>query len=85
MDEAGARALAAGARRLFVKVAAGIVHVDRALTEDEVRSYLVHGDGLLRVPVLVRGELLVRGYTEEFYRAALDAPVATGDKGEMIG
>jgi arsenate reductase-like glutaredoxin family protein len=85
VDEAGARALAAGARRLFVKVAAGIVRLDRALTEDEVQRYLVHGDGLLRVPVLVRGELLVRGYTEELYRAALDAPDAIAAKDEMIG
>jgi len=81
VDLAGARALAAGARRLFVKVGAGIVRVDRALTEDEVRRYLVHGDGLLRVPVLIRGELLVRGYTEELYRKALDA----AGKDEMIG
>ena len=79
----GALALADSARRLFVKVGSAIVHVDRArapLTEDEVLSYLVHGDGLLRVPVLIRGDLLVRGYTEELYREALDAqdPTAAG-------
>jgi hypothetical protein len=31
----------------------------------------VHADGFLRVPVLVLGDVLVRGYTEELYREAL--------------
>jgi hypothetical protein len=39
---------------------------DAALTQ-----YLVHDDGFLRVPVLVLGDLLVRGYTDELYREAL--------------
>lgn len=34
-------------------------------------KYLVHEDDFLRVPVLVLGDLLVRGYTEELYREAL--------------
>jgi len=36
-----------------------------------VARYLVHDDGFLKVPVLVVGDLLVRGYTEELYREAL--------------
>ena len=35
-------------------------------------AYLVHDDGLMRVPVLVWDDLLIRGYTEELYREALD-------------
>lgn len=34
-------------------------------------AYLVHEDGLLRVPVLVLDDLVVRGYTEALYREAL--------------
>jgi len=36
-----------------------------------VTRYLVHEDGFLRVPVLLVGDLLVRGYTEELYLEAL--------------
>lgn len=48
--------------------------VTRPITEAEIHSYLVHEDGFLRVPVLVLGGLLVRGYTEELYREALAEP-----------
>ena len=34
-------------------------------------DWLLHEDGLLRVPVLVWGDLLVRGYTDELYERAL--------------
>ena len=75
MDRAGALALARGARRLFIKVGPDIVRFDHAknpLAEDQALAYLVHDDGLMRVPVLVWDNLLVRGYTEELYREALD-------------
>ena len=75
MDRAGALALARGARRLFIKVGPDIVRFDHAhnpLAEDKALAYLVHDDGLMRVPVLVWDDLLVRGYTEELYREALD-------------
>jgi arsenate reductase-like glutaredoxin family protein len=52
-----------------------IVRFDRArnpLTDAEGLGFLVHDDGLLRVPVLIRDDLLVRGYTEELYHEALD-------------
>ncbi|MBI2206074.1 MAG: hypothetical protein HYU41_19725 [Candidatus Rokubacteria bacterium] len=38
--------------------------------EDEVLPHLVHEDGLLRVPVLIVDDLVVRGYTEALYREA---------------
>ena len=41
------------------------------MTDAEVLAYLLHPDGFLRVPVLLRGDLLVRGYTEDLYREAL--------------
>jgi hypothetical protein len=34
--------------------------------------HLVHEDGLLRVPVLVLGDLVVRGFSDALYREALD-------------
>ena len=42
-----------------------------APTDTDVLKYLVHEDGFLRVPVLVLGDLLVRGFTEDLYREAL--------------
>ena len=44
-----------------------------ALTDEQAREWLVHDDGFMRVPVLIWGDLLVRGYTEELYREALGA------------
>jgi arsenate reductase-like glutaredoxin family protein len=58
-----------------VKAGQSTLHFDAGvgqLTDDELARYLVHDDGLLRVPVLIAGDLLVRGYTEELYREALD-------------
>jgi arsenate reductase-like glutaredoxin family protein len=85
VDGAGALELVRAARRLLIKVGSDVVRLDRhrePLTEDQSRSYLVHDDGLMRVPVLVRDDLLVRGYTEELYREALDGhDSAKGDTG----
>jgi arsenate reductase-like glutaredoxin family protein len=81
VDGAGALALARGARRLLIKVGQETLRFDAArtpLTEGQALAYLVHDDGLMRVPVLVRDDLLVRGYTEELYREALDAPQGEG-------
>ncbi len=77
MDRAGALALARGARRFFIKAGQEVLHFDASanpLTEALAATYLVHDDGLMRVPVLVWDDLLIRGYTEELYREALDAP-----------
>ena len=64
-------ALARGARRLIVKAGDTIVRLDGPLTDADVARYLVHDDGFLRVPVLVIGDVLVRGYTDALYREAL--------------
>jgi len=76
IDRAGTLALARTARRLLVKSGEQIVRLDaeRApITEADAERYLLHPDGFLRVPVLVMGGLLVRGYTEDLYREALGA------------
>jgi len=70
VDRAGTLALARGSRRLLAKLGTEIVRLTPP-TEDELIKYLVHEDGFLRVPVLVLGDLLVRGFTEDLYREAL--------------
>ncbi len=80
VDRAGALALARGARRFLVKAGGGFVERDAArepVDEAQALDWLVHEDGLLRVPVLVWGDLLVRGYTDELYARALAAPPAS--------
>ena len=62
--------LARQARELYVKHGQEVLHFEAGtspITDAEVLTYLVHEDGGLRVPVLVWGGLLVRGYTEELY------------------
>ena len=71
MDRAATLALARSARRLFVKAGDSLVRLDAPFIEADVARYLVHEDGFLKVPVLLVGDLLVRGYTEELYREAL--------------
>ncbi|HEU5321546.1 MAG TPA: ArsC/Spx/MgsR family protein [Methylomirabilota bacterium] len=79
VDRAGALALARGARRLLVKTGDGFVERDAAaepVDEAQALRWLLHEDGLLRVPVLVLGDTLVRGYTDELYERALASPPA---------
>jgi len=71
VDRVAALALARGARRMVVKVGDTLVRLGAPFTEADVARYLVHDDGFLKVPVLLVGDLLVRGYTEELYREAL--------------
>lgn len=74
MDRAATLALARRARRLVVKAGQETLRFDAGqnpITDAEILAYLVHEDGFLRVPVLVLGDLLVRGYTEEIYREVL--------------
>lgn len=81
MDRPTTLALARQARRFIVKAGAATLRFDRAtnpITEAEVDSYLVHEDGFLRVPVLIVGDLLVRGYTEEIYIEALGPAAESG-------
>ena len=66
--------LAARARRLVVKVGPDTLRFDAArnpISREQAEAYLVHEDGFLRVPVLVLGDLVVRGYTEEIYGETL--------------
>lgn len=81
MDRRATLALTRKARRFFVKAGEDTLRFDQAtnpITEEQVQSYLVHEDGFLRVPVLLMGDLLVRGYTEEIYREALEPPAERG-------
>ncbi|MBW8005495.1 MAG: hypothetical protein FVQ06_06895 [candidate division NC10 bacterium] len=41
------------------------------ITDEEILQYLIHQDGRLRVPVLSRGPILIRGFTEALYRQIL--------------
>ncbi|MFQ5899147.1 MAG: hypothetical protein ACE5JN_13010 [Candidatus Methylomirabilia bacterium] len=77
MDLAATIALTRRARRLLIKVGQETLRVDTQqtpLTGAEIRAHLIHADGFLRVPVLVLGDVLVRGYTEELYGEALEGP-----------
>ena len=74
MTRDGTLDLARAARRFLVKTGSGIVRLDRAVapvSDAETLRLLLHEDELLRVPVLVRGDLLVRGFTDDLYREAL--------------
>jgi arsenate reductase-like glutaredoxin family protein len=84
VDREGALRLARGARRILVKSGDGFVQHDAArepLSEAQALSWLLHEDGLLRVPVLVWGDMLVRGYTDELYERALAKPPAEEEAG----
>jgi len=83
VDRKATLALARRARRLFVKVGQEILRFDarqNPITEAEIEKHLVHEDGFLRVPVLVVGDLVVRGYTEALYREALEGPSPKGER-----
>ncbi len=41
------------------------------MSEAQALEWLLHDDGLLRVPLLVWGDMLVRGYTDKLYEQAL--------------
>lgn len=61
-------------RRLWVKVGSAIQRWDRdhtEITDEEILRYLIHKDGRLRVPVLSRGPILIRGFTATLYRQIL--------------
>ncbi len=74
MDRAATLALARSVHRLLAKTGQDIVRVDAGrtpLSVADAERYLLHEDGFLRVPVLVLGDLVVRGYTDDLYREAL--------------
>jgi arsenate reductase-like glutaredoxin family protein len=56
---------------MLVKSGDAIARLEAPFTDADIAKYLVHEDGFLRVPVLVLGDVLVRGYTDALYREAL--------------
>ncbi len=81
VDKNAALELARGARHFFIKAGAGFLRhdADRApVSEAQALEWLLHEDGLLRVPVLVWGDMLVRGYTDLLYEQALSDRRAPG-------
>ena len=81
MDREATLALARDARRVLIKVGQDILRFEveaNPLTEAQIRAYLVHDDGFLRVPVLVLGNLLVRGFTDELYHEVLEGTFEEG-------
>jgi arsenate reductase-like glutaredoxin family protein len=87
VDRDATLALARHARRLLLKTATDVIRVDADHTsfdDPRVARALVHEDGLMRVPILVVGDVLVRGYTEELYAEVLAAFGVRGGKGFPI-
>ena len=85
VDRDAALRLARGARRFLIKAGAGFVQRDadrEPVSEAQALEWLLHEDGLLRVPVLVWGDMLVRGYTDELYEQALSG--AGGDTAMIL-
>jgi glutaredoxin len=76
MDREATVAVARRARRLLIKSGGGVVRIDvegDPLDDARAERYLVHADGFMRVPVLVVGDLIVRGFTDALYAEALGA------------
>jgi glutaredoxin len=74
LDRDATLAIARRARRLLIKAGADVVRLDAEHEWPEsAERHLVHEDGFMRVPVLILGDLLVRGYTEALYAEALGA------------
>lgn len=44
--------------------------LEAALSDDEIAGALLHSDGFVNVPILIVGDLLVRGFTDDLYREA---------------
>jgi arsenate reductase-like glutaredoxin family protein len=84
IDRDGALGLARGARRFLVKTGTGFVQHDAArepVSEAQALEWLLHEDGFLRVPVLVWGDMLVRGFSDELYERALaELPTPEGER-----
>lgn len=76
VDRAASLEVARGARRFLIKTGSDILRLAGPLGDGDVARHLVHEDGFLRVPVLVLGDVVVRGYTEALYREALGGGAA---------
>jgi arsenate reductase-like glutaredoxin family protein len=76
MDREATVDVARRARHLLIKSGGDVVRVDvegGPLDDARAARYLVHEDGFMRVPVLVVGDLIVRGFTDALYTEALGA------------
>jgi hypothetical protein len=71
IDRVATLQIARRGRRFLIKSGDGIVRRQAPLDAADVATYLLHEDGFLRVPVLIVGDLVVRGYTEALYEEAL--------------
>src|SRR5262249_38039170 len=84
VDRNGALQLAREARRFLVKDGDGFVQHDASREPVREAQALVcfrHGEGRPRVPVLVGGDMLVRGYRDELYERALaELPATEGGR-----
>lgn len=64
-------------RHVYAKAGEEVVEWDQArkpVSDEEITRLFVHQDGRIRVPVLCRDALLIRGYTPELYTRLLAAP-----------
>ena len=64
------------ARRFFIKGRGGHLVLERGtatFTDEDLQRHFIHEDGLMRVPVLLVGDLAVRGFEPDLYRQALTA------------
>ncbi len=63
-------------RRFFIKGKGEPLVLERGAPgadPETLRHHFIHEDGLLRVPVLLAGDLAVRGFQPDLYRQALAA------------
>jgi len=75
LDSDATLAIAGRAQRLLIKAGPDVIRLDvDGPSLSRAERHLVHEDGFMRVPVLLLGDLLVRGYTETLYAEALGAP-----------
>lgn len=74
LDRAATVALGRQARRLLVKAGDRIRRLEAPLGDDDVAGALLHADGFLNVPILILGDLLVRGFTDDLYQEAIGRP-----------
>ncbi len=76
MGAAATLALVRERRTCHVKWEGNILTWDQEqspVPEERLRLYFIHEDGGIRVPVLVAGETIIRGFDEETYRRVLGA------------
>lgn len=74
LEAEGTLALVRGRRICHVRWEKRVLTWDQKeapVPDERLREYFVHEDGGIRVPVLVAGESVVRGFDEETYRRVL--------------